>query len=84
MKTISFSIIINKIKCVNLCTSIRTHRIKRSSFILNSLIKIYMDTHKPISSDQLAPIICLSGSTVRKELQELEARGFIYKPAPSA
>lgn len=57
---------------------------KRSSFILNSLIKIYIDTHKPISSDLLAPVICLSGSTVRKELQELEARGFIYKPAPSA
>jgi heat-inducible transcriptional repressor len=57
---------------------------KRSSLILNSLIKLYIDTHKPVSSDQLAPLVLLSGSAVRKELQQLEAHGFIYKTAASA
>lgn len=49
-----------------------------------SLIQIYTSTHKPVSSKQLAQLIPLSESAVRKELQKLESYGFIYKPSTSA
>jgi len=57
---------------------------KRNSFLLISLIKIYTSTHKPVSSKQLAQVIPLSESTIRKELQKLESYGFIYKASASA
>jgi heat-inducible transcriptional repressor len=57
---------------------------KRNSFLLISLIKIYTSTHKPVSSKQLAQVIPLSESTIRKELQKLESYGFIYKSSASA
>lgn len=49
-----------------------------------SLIKTYTSTHRPVSSKQLAQVIPLSESTIRKELQKLESYGFIYKASASA
>ena len=57
---------------------------KRNSLILISLLNVYASTHKPVSSSQLAPYVSLSNSAVRKELQKLEAYGFIFKPSPSS
>ncbi|UCH97398.1 MAG: hypothetical protein JSV88_11250 [Candidatus Aminicenantes bacterium] len=57
---------------------------RRDSSILVRLIEIYTSTHQPVSSAQLAPLVCLSCSGVRKELQKLEAYGFIYKPSQSS
>ena len=57
---------------------------KRSSLILNCLVKIYIDTHKPVSSGQLAPLVSLSAATVRKELLQLESYGFLFKPSHSS
>lgn len=48
------------------------------------LIEIYISTHQPVSSAQLAPILSLSCSGVRKELQKLETYGFIYKSSQSS
>lgn len=57
---------------------------KRDSSILIRLIESYISTHKPVSSGQLAPLLSLSCSTVRKELQKLESYGFIYKSSTSS
>lgn len=57
---------------------------KRNSFLLTRLIEIYTSTHKPVSSKELAPLLSLSESTVRKELQKLESYGFLFKPNTSA
>lgn len=57
---------------------------KRNSQILSNLTKIYIATHKPVSSSQLAPTMLLSCSALRKELQKLESFGFIYKPSSSS
>jgi heat-inducible transcriptional repressor len=57
---------------------------KRDSLILVRLIETYISTHQPVSSAQLAPLVSLSCSTVRKELQKLEAYGFIYKSNQSS
>ncbi|MCP5052151.1 MAG: HTH domain-containing protein [bacterium] len=57
---------------------------KRDSVLLIRLIEIYISTHNPVSSAQLAPISGLSSSTVRKELQKLESYGFIYKSNTSS
>lgn len=57
---------------------------KRNSLILTGLLKIYASTHKPVSSSQLEPYVSLSTSAIRKELQKLEAYGFIYKPSSSS
>lgn len=57
---------------------------KRNSYLLSCLIKIYTSTHKPVSSKQLAKVSPLSESAVRKELQKLEAYGFLFKPSSSA
>jgi heat-inducible transcriptional repressor len=47
--------------------------------ILKSLITIYISTHKPVSSLQLAQTISLAESSIRKELQKLEKYNFITK-----
>ena len=52
--------------------------------ILIRLIESYISTHKPVSSNQLAPMLSLSCSALRKELQKLESYGFIYKPTTSS
>ena len=52
---------------------------KRDSEILRCLLKIYISTHRPVSSNQLVPFLSLSSSSIRKELQNLESRGFITK-----
>ncbi len=57
---------------------------KRDSSILIRLIEIYISTHKPVSSAQLAPLLGFSCSTMRKDLQRLESYGFIYKPSTSS
>lgn len=57
---------------------------KRNSELLTCLIKIYTSTHKPVSSKELAHIIPLSESAIRKELHKLESYGFLYKPSASA
>lgn len=56
---------------------------KRTSSILVRLIEIYTSTHKPVGSGCLAPGASLSCSAVRKELQELESQGYIFKPTTS-
>jgi heat-inducible transcriptional repressor len=57
---------------------------KRDSSLLIRLIEIYISTHQPVSSAQLAPLASLAGSSVRKELQKLEGYGLIYKPSSSS
>jgi heat-inducible transcriptional repressor len=57
---------------------------KRDSLILIRLIEIYISTHNPVSSSQLAPLLGFSCSTIRKDLQNLEAHRFIYKPNSSS
>lgn len=57
---------------------------KRDTLILTRLIEIYISTHLPVSSVQLAPSLSLSSSLVRKELQKLESYGFLFKPNPSS
>jgi heat-inducible transcriptional repressor len=57
---------------------------KRDALILIRLIEIYISTHKPVGSAQLAPGLNLSCSSVRKELQKLESYGFIFKPSSSS
>lgn len=57
---------------------------KRNSLILKNLIKIYISTHKPVSSNQLTTIISLSSPTIRKELQKLESYGYIFRTTYSS
>ncbi|MEN8154781.1 MAG: hypothetical protein ABFR75_12250 [Acidobacteriota bacterium] len=52
---------------------------KRNSDILAALIKLYTSQNIPVSSKQLSNILPYSCSLIRKELQNLEANGFITK-----
>ncbi len=52
---------------------------KKKTLILNSLIEIYIHTLSPVSSIKLSNKLKTPHSSIRKELQELESLGFIYK-----
>jgi len=52
---------------------------KRHAGILDHLIRIYARTHRPVSSRDLSTLLPFSDSTLRKELQWLESRGYVAK-----
>ena len=52
---------------------------KRKTLILNSLIDMYISTLLPISSFKLSNKLNIPHSSIRKELQELESSGFVFK-----
>lgn len=52
---------------------------KRNSDILATLIKLYTSHNIPVSSKRLSDVLPYSCSLIRKELQNLEAHGFITK-----
>jgi heat-inducible transcriptional repressor len=54
--------------------------------VLNSLIKCYLKTKKPVSSSQLKELmnIELSASSIRGYFQELQKKGLIEKPHSSS
>ncbi len=58
----------------------------RQEIILNSLIKEYIDSAEPISSDLLKKRCSLdiSPATIRNELQELTEQGYVLQPHTSA
>ncbi len=58
----------------------------RQRLILNSLIKEYIDSAEPISSDLLKKRINLdvSPATIRNDLQELTEMGYVMQPHTSA
>ncbi len=58
----------------------------RQEKILNSLIKEYIDSAEPISSDLLKKkgSLNISPATIRNELQELTEQGYITQPHTSA
>lgn len=57
---------------------------KRNTEILASLINLYSNTRRPVSSKQLSEHLPYSCSLLRKELQKLEAIGFIKKSSSSS
>ncbi len=59
---------------------------KRQEEILNGLIKEYIKTTKPVSSEVLKRVTSLDvcGATIRNELQVLTKKGYIVQPHTSA
>ena len=57
---------------------------KRHAGILDHLIRVYARTHHPVSSRDLAARLPFSDSTIRKDLQWLEARGYVNKTTASS
>jgi heat-inducible transcriptional repressor len=59
---------------------------ERQELILHSLIKEYIDSAEPISSDLLKKRshLTVSPATIRNELQELTELGYIMQPHTSA
>lgn len=59
---------------------------ERQEHILHSLIKEYIDSAEPISSDLLKKrgSLTVSPATIRNELQELTELGYIMQPHTSA
>ncbi len=57
---------------------------RRHTGILDQLIDIYARTHHAVSSRDLSARLPFSDSTLRKDLQWLEARGFVTKANASA
>jgi len=67
-------------------TGITTMLSQRQEIILHSLIKEYIDSAEPISSDLLKKrgSLNVSPATIRNELQELTELGYIMQPHTSA
>ncbi|MBN1197684.1 MAG: hypothetical protein JXA62_09780 [Candidatus Aminicenantes bacterium] len=57
---------------------------KRHAAILDHLLHLYARTHHPVSSRDLSARLPFSDSTVRKELQWLESRGYVTKSSASS
>ncbi len=59
---------------------------QRQETILNLLVKEYIDSASPVSSDLLKKRLHLdiSPATIRNELQELEGQGYLAQPHTSA
>jgi len=57
---------------------------KRHADILDHLVHFYARTHRPVSSRDLCARLPFSDSTLRKELQRLEARGYVTKASASS
>lgn len=59
---------------------------ERQEIILNNLIKEYIDSAEPVSSDLLKKRVDLdiSPATIRSDLQELTEQGYVTQPHTSA
>lgn len=57
---------------------------KRNTEILASLINLYSNTRRPVSSAQLSEYLPYSCSLIRKELQKLESNGLLKKSSCSS
>jgi len=57
---------------------------KRDSEILATLVSLYSNTRRPVSSAQLSGHLPHSCSLIRKELQKLESHGFLKKSSNSS
>ncbi len=59
---------------------------QRQEYILNLLVKEYLDSAEPISSDLLKKRMSLdvSSATIRNDLQELTEQGYVAQPHTSA
>ncbi len=59
---------------------------QRQKVLLQLVIELYIDTAQPVGSTALAAEsdLAVSPATIRNELLDLEARGFIYQPHTSA
>jgi len=57
---------------------------KRNAGILDLLIQIFAGTHRPVSSRDLSAHLPYSPSSLRKDLQQLESRGFVTKSSASS
>lgn len=56
----------------------------RQAKILSSIIEQYAEVASPVGSVMLAKIFNVSSATIRNEMAELEAKGFIAQPHTSA
>ena len=52
---------------------------KRREAMLIKLVELYISTHQPVNSSQMERFFPWAGSTIRKELQELESQKYLEK-----